>query len=78
VPTPSCAAISDCFLVLSDELVDFLLVALSCSSSWAIAVQLISDIYVSVLKMFKPLSHTAGTHAGVSIHSMKLLTGDSC
>jgi hypothetical protein len=72
---PSCAAISS---VLSVELVDFLLVALSCSSSRSTTARLIGDVRVSVLKMFHPPSDTAGTHAGTSRHTTKSLADDSC
>jgi hypothetical protein len=64
--------------VLSDELVDFLLAALSCSSSRSTTAQLIRDVRVSVLKMFHPPSDTADTHAGISIHSTKSLVDDCC
>jgi hypothetical protein len=64
--------------VLSDELVDFLLVALSCSSSRSTTVLLFDDLRVSVLKMFHPPSDTAGTHADISIHTTKSLVDDSC
>jgi hypothetical protein len=63
---------------LSDELVDFLLVALSCSSSLSITARLIGDVRVSVLKMFHPPSDTAGTHADISIHNRKPLIDDCC
>jgi hypothetical protein len=53
---------SDCYpSILSDEFVDFLLVALSCSSSRSTTARLIGDVRVSVLKMFHPPSDTAGT-----------------
>jgi hypothetical protein len=52
--------------VLSDELVDFLLVALSCSSSRSTTARLIGDVHVSVLKMFQPPSDTAGGPDAVS------------
>jgi hypothetical protein len=80
-PTPSCAAISLTVSypsVLSDELVDFLLVVLSCSSSRSATARLIGDVRVSVLKMFHPPSDTAGTHAGINTHTTKSLVGDSC
>jgi hypothetical protein len=61
---------SDCYpSVLSDKLVDFLLVALSCSSSLSTTARLIGDIRVSVLKMFHPPSDTADTHAGISMQT---------
>jgi hypothetical protein len=70
---------SECYpSALSDELVDFLLVALSCSSSRSTTARLIGDVRVSVLKMFHPLSDTAGTHTGISRHTMKSLKNDSC
>jgi hypothetical protein len=58
-------------------IVDFLLVALSCSSSLLTTARLIGDVRVSVLKMFHPPSDTAGTHADVSINTTKSLTDDS-
>jgi hypothetical protein len=46
---------SECYpSVLCDELVDFLLVALSCISSRSTTARLIGDVRVSVLKMFHP------------------------
>jgi hypothetical protein len=70
---------SDCYLsVFSDELIDFLLVTLSCSSSLSTTARLIGDVRVSVLKMFHPPSDTADTHADISIHTMKLLLDDYC
>jgi hypothetical protein len=70
---------SDCCpSVLTEELVDFLLVALSCSSSLSTTTRLIGDVRVSVLKMFQPSSDTAGTHAGISIHIIKSLVDVSC
>jgi hypothetical protein len=63
---------------LSDELVNFLFVALSFSSSLSTTMQLIGDVHVSVLKTFYPPSDTAGTHADISIHTTKLLVDDSC
>jgi hypothetical protein len=71
--------LSDCYpSVLSDELVDFLLVALSCSSSRSTTEWLIDDVHVSVLKMFHSPSDTADTHADISIHTTKSLVDDSC
>jgi len=55
--------------VLSDELVNYLLVAFSRSSSRLTTVQLISNVHVSILKMFYPPYDTAGTHAGIFIHT---------
>jgi hypothetical protein len=70
---------SDCYPSdLSDDLVDFLLVALSCSSSLSTTERLIGDVRVSVLKMFHQPSDTAGTHADISIHTMKSLVDDFC
>jgi hypothetical protein len=70
---------SECYpSVLSDELVDFLLVALSCCSSQSTTARLIGDVRLSVLKMFHPPSDTAGTRADISIHTMKSLVHDSC
>jgi hypothetical protein len=70
---------SDCYLsVFSDELVDFLLVALSCSSSLSTTARLIGDVDVSVLKMFHSISDTASTHADISIQTTKSLVDDSC
>jgi hypothetical protein len=70
---------SDCYpSVFSDEFVDFLLVALSCSSSLSTTARLIGDVRVSVLKMYHPASDNADTHADISIHTMKLLADDSC
>jgi hypothetical protein len=70
---------SDCYpLVLSDELVNFMIVVLSCSSSWSPTARLISNVHVSILKMFHSPSDTPGTHAGISKHTMKLITDDSC
>jgi hypothetical protein len=70
---------SDCNpSVLSDELVNFLLVALSCSSSRSTTARTIGDVRVSVLKMFHPPSDTADTSAGISIHTTKSLLDDSC
>jgi hypothetical protein len=61
-PTPSCAAISLTVILRSClMIVDFLLVALSCSSSWPTTARLIGDVLVSVLKMFHPPSDTADT-----------------
>jgi hypothetical protein len=56
----------------------FLLVALSCSISRSTTARLIGDVRVSVLKMFHPPSNTADTHAGIFIHTMKSVVGDSC
>jgi hypothetical protein len=70
---------SACYIsVLSDELVDFLLVTLSCSSSRSTTARLIGDVRVSVLKMFHPPSDTADTHADISIHTTKSLVDDCC
>jgi hypothetical protein len=70
---------SDCYpSVLSDDLVDFLFVALSCSSSLSTTARLIGDVLVSALKTFHPPSDTAGTHADISRHTTKLLLHDSC
>jgi hypothetical protein len=70
---------SDCYpSVLSDELVDFLLVALSCSSSRPTTERLIGDVRVSILKIFHPPSDTAGTHADISIHTTKSLVDVCC
>jgi hypothetical protein len=70
---------SECYPpVLSDELADFLLVALICSSSRSTTVRLIGDVRVSVLKMFHPRSDSADTHADISIHTTKSLLDDSC
>jgi hypothetical protein len=70
---------SECYhSVLSDELVDIFLAALSCSSSLLITALLIDDFRVSVLKMFHPPSDTAGTYADISIHTTKSLVDDSC
>jgi hypothetical protein len=70
---------SDCYpSVLSDEPIDFLLIALSCSGSRLTTARLIGDVRVSVLKMFHPPSDTADTHADVSIHITKSLVDDSC
>jgi hypothetical protein len=70
---------SDCYpSVLSDELVDFLLVALSCISSRSTTARLIGDVRVSVLKMFHPPSDTTDTHADISIHTTKSLVDDCC
>jgi hypothetical protein len=74
VPLPSYAAI---FLTaiqsvqLSDVIVDFLFVGLSCSSSRSTTARLIGAVLFSVLKMFHPTSNTAGTDEGVSIHTTK-------
>jgi hypothetical protein len=71
--------LSDCYpSVFSDELVDILLVALSCSSSRSTTARLIGDVRVSVLKMFHPPSDIAGSHADISIHATKSLTDDFC
>jgi hypothetical protein len=64
--------------VLSDELVDFLLVLLSCSSSLSTTERLIGDVRVSVLKMFHPPSDTADTHADISTHTTESLIDDFC
>jgi hypothetical protein len=64
--------------VFSDEFVDILLVALSCSSSRSTTARLIGDVRVSVLKMFHSPFETAGTHAGISIHTTKSLVDESC
>jgi hypothetical protein len=70
---------SDCYpSVLSDELVNVLLVALSCSSSRSTIARLIGDIRVSVLKMVHSPSDIADTHAGISIHTTKSLVEDFC
>jgi hypothetical protein len=70
---------SDCYpSVLSDELVDFFFVALSCSSSRSTTARLIGDVSLSVLKMFHPSSDTADTHVDISIHTTKSLIDDSC
>jgi hypothetical protein len=66
------------FSALSDDIVDFLLVALSCSSSRSTTARLIGDVRVSVIKMFHPLSDTVGTHAVISRHTAKSLVDDSC
>jgi hypothetical protein len=62
------SAISLLSFGLVDELVDVLLVALSCSSSPSTTARLIGDVRVSVLKMFHPPSDTADTQADISIH----------
>jgi hypothetical protein len=59
---------------LSDELVQFLLVAVSCISSRSTTARLIGDVRVSVLKMFHPPPDTAD----ISIHTTKSLVHDSC
>jgi hypothetical protein len=70
---------SECYSsVFSDELVDFFLVALSCSSSLSTTARMIGDVLVSVLKMFQPPSDTADTHADISVHTTKSLVDDSC
>jgi hypothetical protein len=62
-PTPSCAAVSLTVILRSClMIVDFLLVALSCSGSLLTTARLIGDVRVSVLKMFHSPSDTAGTH----------------
>jgi hypothetical protein len=64
---------SECYpSVLSDELVDFLLVMLSCSSSRSTTARLIGDVRVSVHKMPHPPSDTADTHVDISIHTKKV------
>jgi hypothetical protein len=69
---------SDCYPSgFSDELVDFLLVALSCSSLLSTTARLIGDVRISVLKMFHPPFDTAGTHEGTSVHTTKSLVVDS-
>jgi hypothetical protein len=69
---------SECYpSVLSDELVDFLPVAPSCSCSRSTTARLIGDVRVSVLKMFHPPSDSAGTHADISTHTTKSLVGES-
>jgi hypothetical protein len=76
---PTETNVPDCYPSgLSDELVDFLLVALSCSSSQSTTEWLIGNICVSVLKMFHQPSDAAGTHLVISIHTIKSLTDDSC
>jgi hypothetical protein len=67
---------SDCYpsVFLSDELVDVLLVALSCISSRPTTARLIGDVRVSVLKMYHPPPHTAD----ISINTAKSLVDDSC
>jgi hypothetical protein len=74
-----CCSFSDCYpLVLSDVLINFLLVAFICSSSRSTIVQLISDVHVPVVKMFYPPSGITGTHAGITIHTKKSLVDNSC
>jgi hypothetical protein len=63
---------------MSDEFVDILLTALSCSISRSTTERLIGDVRVSVLKMFHPPSDTADTHTDISIHSTKSLVDDCC
>jgi hypothetical protein len=63
---------------LSDEFVDFLLVAPSGGSSRFTTARLIGDVGVSVLKVFHPPSDTAGTHADISTHITKSLVEASC
>jgi hypothetical protein len=70
----TCAFLWLLSFILSDELIDFFLVALSCSSSWLTTVQLIGNVHVSFLKMFHPPFHTAG----IPIYTTKLLVDDSC
>jgi hypothetical protein len=70
---------SECYpSVLSDELVDFLLVALICSKSLPNTARLIGDVRFAVLKMFHPPSDTADTHADIPIHTTKSLIDDFC
>jgi hypothetical protein len=79
-PTPSCAAFSLIVTLLSCLMSSstFLLVALSCNSSRSTSARLIGDDRSSVLKMFRPPSDTAGTHADITIHTTELLVDDSC
>jgi hypothetical protein len=58
---------------LFDELVEFLLLALSYSSSQPTTARMIGNVRVSVIKMFNLPSDTAGTRVGISIHTMKSL-----
>jgi len=57
--------------------VNILLVSFTCGTSCSTSVWLISDCCVSIFKMFHPPSDTAGTEAGISIHTKKLPT-DAC
>jgi len=55
-----------------------LLVALSCNSSWSTTAQLLGDIWISICEMLHLPSDSAGTNAGIYMHTMKSLVDDSC
>jgi hypothetical protein len=79
-PTPSCTAVyltvilRSCLMSSST----FCLLRSVNSRSRSNTARLIGDVRVSVLKMFHPPSDTAGTHAGISIHTTKSLIWDCC
>jgi hypothetical protein len=75
-----CCSFSECYPSdLSDELVDFLLVALSCSSSQSTTARLMAMSVFPCLKCFTHLlTLLTPTHADISIHTAKSLVDDFC
>jgi len=75
-PTPSCTAVYLTVILRSCMMSTSTFCLLR--SVTATTARLIGDVRVSVLKMFHPPSDTAGTHAGISVHTTKSLIGDCC
>jgi hypothetical protein len=60
-----------------DECINFHLVAFRGGCSWSTAVRQIGDVPDASFEVFHPTSHTAGTHAEISIYMTKLIN-DIC
>jgi hypothetical protein len=50
-----------------------LLIAFHVGSSWLTAARKISSVPLANFEVFHPMSHSAGTHKGISIDMMKLI-----
>jgi hypothetical protein len=51
--------------------INFLNIAFPCESSWLTTARQISSVPVAISEVFHPTSHTAGTHAGISVDMKK-------
>ena len=63
-----CDLLNNHSLVLTDECMNFMLVAFGCGTSQPTTTWLISDVRVSVFEVFHPPSDTASAHAGIFVH----------
>jgi hypothetical protein len=63
--------------VFGDEAMKFLLVTLCGGGSWSAAARQINSPPVAIFEVFHPVSHTVGTHAGISI-GMTMSIKDVC